>query len=153
MAHGHHHPPLPSRSARGRGHCRLIAVSKRWAMATAAAIACHRSHCFHCHHPRHCHLIAVLKRWAMVTATAMAALRAMTLVDCGGSSSIDDGCRDSGGKDNGNGSNGVGDNRPCSPCHCPLCHPPQRCHHHRLFCCHCHCICQHATKRAMARAA
>jgi hypothetical protein len=34
----------------------------------------------------------------MVTATAMAALRATALGNCGGSSSNEDGCRDSGGE-------------------------------------------------------
>ncbi len=56
----------------------------------------------------------------MATAAAMAALRAMALGGCSGSSSDDDGCRDSGGVDNGNGSNDIGDDSPCHPCHCPL---------------------------------
>jgi hypothetical protein len=89
----------------------------------------------------------------MATATAMAALRAMTLGNCGGSSSNDDGCNDSRGKDDSNGGNGIGEDSPCCPRHCPLCHLPHCCQRHHPCCCHCHHICQHSAKRAMARAA
>jgi hypothetical protein len=43
----------------------------------------------------------------MATATAMAELRTTALVDFGGSSSNEDGCRDSKGKEDGNGGNGM----------------------------------------------
>ncbi len=52
-----------------------------------------------------------------MTATAMAALRAMALGEYGGSSSNEDGCRDSRGKDNGDGGNSIGDDSPSHPDH------------------------------------
>jgi hypothetical protein len=73
---------------------------------------CCCSLCFLCHRKLHRRLIAVSKRWAKATAAAMAALRATTLGDCGGSSSNEDGCRNSQGKDYGIGGNGVGDDCP-----------------------------------------
>jgi hypothetical protein len=140
-----HHPCCRSHCFHRHRPCHrpLIAVSKRWAMVTAAAMACRCSNCFYHHRPCHCRLIVMSKRWTMATAAAMAALRAMALGGCSGSSSNNDGCRDSRGMDDGNGSNGVGDDSPCHPYHGPLRHPQCCYHHHCSCCCQCHCICCH----------
>jgi hypothetical protein len=114
---------------------------------------CCCSHHFLHHRQRHRRLIAVSKRWSMATAPAMARLKTTSLGDCGGGSSDEDGCRNSRGRDFGKGGNGVGDDPPCHPCHFPLHHPPRLCQWHPLCCRHCNCICQHARKRAIARAA
>ncbi len=88
----------------------------------------------------------------MATAIAIAALRATVLGDCGVGSSNDSGCCNSRGKDDGNGGNSIGDNCPCRPRHHPLHHLQHHCQCHCPCCCRHNCICQHATKREMARA-
>ncbi len=47
----------------------------------------------------------------------MATAADTTLGNCDGSSSNEDGCRNSGGEDDGNGSDGIGDDCPCHPPH------------------------------------